>query len=85
MNVEIPVIGFEEMVIPDWAGAGISVGFKDVIMYRPWQRPGCQHKQLAQEMQTTKQAMNEALKFPSASPSNSTSKPRISGTESRAS
>lgn len=55
------------MVIPDCAGAGISVSFKDVIMYHPWQRPGCRHEQLAQEMQTIKRAMNEALKFPSAS------------------
>lgn len=83
MSVEMPVIGFEEMVIPDWAGAGISVSFKGVRMYRPWQRPGCRHEQLAQEMQTIKRAVNEALKFPSASPSSSTSKPRVSGTESR--
>lgn len=54
MSVEMPVIGFEEMVIPDWAGAGISVSFKGVRMYRPWQRPGCRHEQLAQEMQTVK-------------------------------
>lgn len=57
MDVEIPMIGFEEMVIPDWVGAGICIRFKDILMYRLWQRHGCRHKHLTQEM-TIKQAMN---------------------------
>lgn len=55
VNVETPTIGFEEMVIPDWVGAGICVGFEDIIS--PEAEDGG-HKRGIQEMKTRKQAVN---------------------------
>lgn len=51
VDVETPVVGFEEMAIPGWVGAGVCIGFQDIM----WPEG---HKHQMQEVKTEKQAVN---------------------------
>lgn len=51
VDVEKPVVGFEEMAIPGWVGAGVCIGFQDIM----WPEG---HKHQMQEVKTEKQAVN---------------------------